>query len=159
MAHPEGYRKALRLMHMAAKFSRPVVCLIDTPGAYPGIGSEERSVSEAIARNLFEMAKLPVPIVVAIIGEGASGGALGIGVGDRILMLENAWYSVINPESCSLILWRSRDKKEEAAEAMKIAAQDLVELGVVDRIVPEPQGGAHRDPIQTAGNLKTAIIP
>ena len=158
MPYPEGYRKALRLMHMAEKFSKPVVCLIDTPGAFPGLGSEERNVSEAIGRNLYEMAKLKVPIVVVVIGEGASGGALGIGVGDRILMLENAWYSVINPDSCSLILWRNRDKKEEAANAMKIAAQDLIEFGIVDRIVPEPLGGAHKDPIQTAQNLKAALI-
>ena len=158
MPYPEGYRKALRLMHMAAKFSRPVVCLVDTPGAFPGLGSEERNVSEAIGRNLFEMARLPVPVVVVIIGEGASGGALGIGVGNRILMLENAWYSVINPDSCSLILWRNRDKKEEAADAMKIAAQDLVAFGIVDRIVPEPLGGAHKDPILTADNLKHAIV-
>jgi acetyl-CoA carboxylase carboxyl transferase subunit alpha len=158
MPYPEGYRKALRLMHMAEKFSRPVVCLIDTPGAFPGLGSEERNVSEAIGRNLYEMAKLRVPIVVVVIGEGASGGALGIGVGDRILMLENAWYSVINPDSCSLILWRTRDKKEEAANAMKIAAEDLIEFGIVDRIVPEPAGGAHKDPLQTSQNLKQAIV-
>lgn len=158
MPYPEGYRKALRLMKMAAKFQRPIVCLVDTPGAFPGLGSEERNVSEAIGRNLFEMAKLPVPIVVVVIGEGASGGALGIGVGDRILMLENAWYSVINPDSCSLILWRNRDKKEEAADAMKITAEDLIEFGIVDRIVPEPLGGAHKDPILTANNLKHAIV-
>ena len=158
MAHPEGYRKALRVMKLAAKFKRPVLCLIDTPGAYPGIGSEERSVSEAIARNLFEISRLPVPIIVVIIGEGASGGALGIGVGDRILMLENAWYSVINPQSCSLILWRNRDKREEAAEALKITAPDLVPLGIVDRIVPEPFGGAHRDPVTAAGNLKRILL-
>ena len=158
MPYPEGYRKALRLMHMAAKFARPVVCLVDTPGAFPGLGSEERNVSEAIGRNLFEMAKLPVPIIVVIIGEGASGGALGIGVGDRILMLENAWYSVINPDSCSLILWRNRDKKEEAADAMKITADDLTEYGIVDRIVREPMGGAHKDPIQASDNLKRAIV-
>lgn len=158
MPYPEGYRKALRLMHMAEKFSKPIVCLIDTPGAFPGLGSEERNVSEAIGRNLYEMAKLSVPIVVVVIGEGASGGALGIGVGDRILMLENAWYSVINPDSCSLILWRNRDKKEEAANAMKIAAEDLIEFGIVDRIVPEPRGGAHKDPIRTAENLKTVLI-
>ncbi|MEE2753641.1 MAG: acetyl-CoA carboxylase carboxyltransferase subunit alpha [Candidatus Latescibacterota bacterium] len=158
MPYPEGYRKALRLMQMAEKFSRPVVCLIDTPGAFPGLGSEERNVSEAIGRNLYEMAKLRVPIVIVVIGEGASGGALGIGVGDRILMLENAWYSVINPDSCSLILWRNRDKKEEAADAMKIAAQDLIEFGIVDRIVPEPAGGAHKDPLQTSQNLKQAIV-
>lgn len=158
MAHPEGYRKALRVMKLAAKFKRPVLCLIDTPGAYPGIGSEERSVSEAIARNLFEISRLPVPVIVVIIGEGASGGALGIGVGDRILMLENAWYSVINPQSCSLILWRNRDKKEEAAEALKITAQDLVPLGIVDRIVPEPFGGAHRDPEMASRNLKRILL-
>lgn len=158
MAHPEGYRKALRVMKLAAKFKRPVLCLIDTPGAYPGIGSEERSVSEAIARNLFEISRLPVPVIVVIIGEGASGGALGIGVGDRILMLENAWYSVINPQSCSLILWRNRDKKEEAAEALKITAQDLVPLGIVDRIVPEPFGGAHRDPETASRNLKRILL-
>ncbi|HAA75031.1 TPA: acetyl-CoA carboxylase carboxyl transferase subunit alpha [Candidatus Latescibacteria bacterium] len=158
MPYPEGYRKALRLMKMAEKFSRPVVCLVDTPGAFPGLGSEERNVSEAIGRNLFEMAKLAIPIIIVVIGEGASGGALGIGVGDRILMLENAWYSVINPDSCSLILWRNRDKKEEAADAMKIAAQDLTEYGIVDRVVPEPLGGAHKDPILTANNLKRAIV-
>lgn len=158
MPYPEGYRKALRLMKMAEKFSRPVVCLVDTPGAFPGLGSEERNVSEAIGRNLFEMARLAVPIVVVIIGEGASGGALGIGVGDRILMLENAWYSVINPDSCSLILWRNREKKEEAAVAMKITADDLVGLGIVDRVVPEPLGGAHKDPLRTADNLKSAIV-
>ena len=157
MAHPEGYRKALRLMKMAEKFQRPVVCLVDTPGAYPGIGSEERSVAEAIARNLFEMAQLRVPIVIAIIGEGASGGALGIGVGDTILMMEHAWYSVINPDSCSLILWRDREKKQVAAENMKISAQDLIELGVIDRIVPEPLGGAHKDPSLAASHLKQAI--
>ncbi len=158
MAHPEGYRKALRLMKMAEKFQRPIVCLVDTPGAYPGIGSEERSVAEAIARNLFDMARLRVPIVIAIIGEGASGGALGIGVGDTILMMEHAWYSVINPDSCSLILWRDRDKKEVAAENMKMSAQDLVELGIVDEIVPEPLGGAHKDPALAATHLKQAIV-
>lgn len=157
LPHPEGYRKALRLMKLAAKFKRPVLTLVDTPGAFPGLASEQRSVSEAIARNLFEMARLPTPIVVAIIGEGASGGALGIGVGDRILMLENAWYSVINPESCSLILWRSRDQKTIAAEAMKIAASDLVGLNVIDRIVPEPFGGAHRDHQSAAASLKQAV--
>ena len=157
LPHPEGYRKALRLMQLAAKFNRPVLCLVDTPGAFPGLASEQRSISEAIARNLFEMARLPIPIVVAIIGEGASGGALGIGVGDRILMLENAWYSVINPESCSLILWRNRDKRTEAAEAMKISAEDLMELGIIDRIVAEPFGGAHRNFELTAQNLKKAV--
>ncbi len=157
LPHPEGYRKALRLMQLAAKFDRPVLCLVDTPGAFPGLASEQRSVSEAIARNLFEMARLPIPIVVAIIGEGASGGALGIGVGDRILMLENAWYSVINPESCSLILWRNRDKRTEAAEAMKIAADDLMALGIIDHIVAEPFGGAHRNFELAAQNLKKAV--
>ncbi len=158
MANPEGYRKALRLMKLSSKFSRPILCLIDTPGAYPGLGSEERSVSEAIARNLFEISSLPTPIIVVIIGEGASGGAIGIGIGDRILMLENAWYSVINPESCSLILWRNRDYKEEAAEAMKITAPDLLELGIIDKVVPEPFGGAHRDYGEAAGLLKRAIL-
>jgi acetyl-CoA carboxylase carboxyl transferase subunit alpha len=158
LPHPEGYRKALRLMRLAAKFNRPILTLIDTPGAFPGLASEQRSVSEAIARNLVEMARLPVPIIVVIIGEGASGGALGIGVGDRILMLENAWYSVINPESCSLILWRNRDQKTVAAEAMKIAAEDLIELKVIDRIVPEPFGGAHRNHQEAAKNLKAEII-
>lgn len=145
MSNPEGYRKALRLMRMAAKFGKPVVTLLDTPGAYPGIEAEERGQAEAIARNLLEMARLPVPIVVVIIGEGASGGALGIGVGDRILMMENAWYSVISPESCSSILWRSWDFKEEAARALKLTATDLLPLGIIDTIVPEPAGGAHRD--------------
>ncbi len=158
LPHPEGYRKALRLMRLAAKFNRPILTLIDTPGAFPGLASEQRSVSEAIARNLVEMARLPVPIIVVIIGEGASGGALGIGVGDRILMLENAWYSVINPESCSLILWRNRDQKTIAAEAMKIAAEDLIELKVIDRIVPEPFGGAHRNHQEAAKNLKIEIV-
>ena len=157
MAHPEGYRKALRLMKLATKFSCPILCLIDTPGAWPGIGSEERSVSEAIARNLFEISTLRTPSIVTVIGEGGSGGALGIGVGDRILMLENAWYSVINPESCSLILWRNRDNKEDAAEALKITAPDLIELGIVDRVVSEPFGGAHRNPIDTANTLKIAV--
>jgi acetyl-CoA carboxylase carboxyl transferase subunit alpha len=157
LPHPEGYRKALRLMKLAAKFNHPVLTLVDTPGAFPGLASEQRSVSEAIARNLFEMARLPTPIVVAIIGEGASGGALGIGVGDRILMMENAWYSVINPESCSLILWRNRDQKTVAAEAMKIAAEDLVQLGVIDHIVSEPFGGAHRDHKEAAVQLKKAV--
>jgi acetyl-CoA carboxylase carboxyl transferase subunit alpha len=157
MAHPEGYRKALRLMRMAAKFRKPVICLIDTPGAYPGVGAEERGQAEAIARNLFEMSHLPTPVVVAIIGEGASGGALGIGVGDRTLMMENAWYSVIGPEGCSLILWRTRDRKEDAAEALKLTAVDLLEQGMIDRIVPEPFRGAHRDAAQAGENLKAAI--
>ncbi len=158
MPNPEGYRKALRLMKLAEKFRKPVVALIDTPGAYPGIEGEERGQAEAIARNLFEMAKLEVPIVVAIIGEGASGGALGLGVGDRVLMMENAWYSVIAPESCSMILWRSWDFKEQAAEALKLTAKDLLSHGIIDRIVPEPLGGAHLDPKTSAETLKTMII-
>ncbi len=158
MPNPEGYRKALRLMQLAAKFKRPVVTLLDTPGAYPGIGAEERGQAQAIARNLFEMSHLPVPIVVVIIGEGASGGALGIGVGDRVLMFENAWYSVIAPESCSSILWRSWDYKEQAAEALKLTAADLLEQGIVDRIVPEPPGGAHRNHEAVAGTLKKILL-
>jgi acetyl-CoA carboxylase carboxyl transferase subunit alpha len=146
MPNPEGYRKAKRLMELAAKFGKPIVTLLDTPGAYPGLEAEERGQAEAIARNLLVMARLPVPIVVVVIGEGASGGALGIGVGDRVLMLENAWYSVISPESCSSILWRSWDHKEDAARALKLTASDLAEHGVIDEIVPEPTGGAHRDP-------------
>ena len=146
MPNPEGYRKALRLMKLAAKYGKPVITFLDTPGAYPGMEAEERGQAEAIARNLFEMARLPVPIVVVIIGEGASGGALGIGVGDRILMMENAWYSVISPESCSSILWRSWDHKEDAARALKLTAPDLTGLGIVDEIIPEPTGGAHRKP-------------
>lgn len=146
MPNPEGYRKALRVMRMAAKFGKPVICLLDTPGAFPGMEAEERGQAEAIARNLFEMARLPVPIVVVVIGEGASGGALGIGVGDRILMMENAWYSVISPESCSSILWRSWDFKEEAARGLKLTATDLKPLGIIDEIIPEPLGGAHHDP-------------
>jgi acetyl-CoA carboxylase carboxyl transferase subunit alpha len=145
MPNPEGYRKALRLMKLAAKFGKPVITLLDTPGAFPGLEAEERGQAEAIARNLLEMARLPVPIVVVVIGEGASGGALGIGVGDRILMLENAWYSVISPESCSSILWRSWDHKEDAARALKLTAFDLQEHDLIDAIVPEPLGGAHRD--------------
>ncbi|MBL0175697.1 MAG: acetyl-CoA carboxylase carboxyltransferase subunit alpha [Ignavibacteria bacterium] len=158
MANPEGYRKALRMMKLAAKFGKPVITLIDTPGAYPGLEAEERGQAEAIARNLFEMAQLPVPIVVVIIGEGASGGALGIGVGDRILMLENTWYSVIAPESCSSILWRSWEFKEQAAEALRLTAPDLLEQGIIDRIVPEPMGGAHRNPSEAAMLLKTVLV-
>jgi acetyl-CoA carboxylase carboxyl transferase subunit alpha len=157
MPNPEGYRKAKRLMEMAAKFGKPVVTLLDTPGAFPGLEAEERGQAEAIARNLLVMARLPVPIVVVVIGEGASGGALGIGVGDRILMLENAWYSVISPESCSQILWRSWDFKEDAARALRLTAPDLVEQHVVDTIVPEPRGGAHRDP-QAAFDATGAAI-
>jgi len=157
MPNPEGYRKALRLMKMAAKFGKPVVTLLDTPGAFPGLEAEERGQAEAIARNLLEMARLPVPIIVVVIGEGASGGALGIGVGDRILMLENAWYSVISPESCSSILWRSWDYKEEAARALKLTAADLIQHGIIDTIIEEPRGGAHRDPKTTFQSVGTAI--
>ncbi len=157
MPNPEGYRKALRLMKLAEKFGKPVVTLLDTPGAYPGIEAEERGQAEAIARNLFEMAQLRVPIVVAIIGEGASGGALGLGVGDRILMMENSWYSVIAPESCSSILWRSWDYKEQAAEALKLTAVDLLEQKIIDRIIPEPLGGAHKNPAAAADTLKKIL--
>jgi acetyl-CoA carboxylase carboxyl transferase subunit alpha len=158
MPHPEGYRKALRLMQLAAKFGKPVITLLDTPGAYPGIGAEERGQAEAIARNLFEMSHLPVPIIIVIIGEGASGGALGIGVGDRVLMFENAWYSVISPESCSSILWRSWDYKEQAAEALKLTAPDLLEQGIIDRIISEPMGGAHRNPQLMGQLLKETLL-
>ncbi len=158
MPNPEGYRKALRLMKLAEKFKKPVITLIDTPGAFPGLEAEERGQAEAIARNLLEMARLRVPIVVVIIGEGASGGALGIGVGDRILMLENTWYSVISPESCSSILWRSWDYKEQAAEALQLTAPDLIKQKIVDAIVPEPLGGAHRNPEQMAQILKETLI-
>ena len=157
MPNPEGYRKALRLMQLAAKFGKPVVCLLDTPGAYPGKEAEERGQAEAIARNLFEMARLPVPIVIVIIGEGASGGALGIGVGDRMLMMENAWYSVISPESCSSILWRSWHYKEEAARALKLTASDLVSVGIIDQIIAEPIGGAHHNPPVAFTNVGQAI--
>jgi acetyl-CoA carboxylase carboxyl transferase subunit alpha len=158
MPNPEGYRKALRLMKLAEKFRRPVITLLDTPGAFPGLEAEERGQAEAIARNLFEMSRLRVPIVVAIIGEGASGGALGIGVGDRILMLENAWYSVISPESCSSILWRSWDYKEQAAEALQLTAPDLKKQRVIDVIVPEPVGGAHRNHEKMAEILKDVLL-
>ena len=157
MANPEGYRKALRLMKLAERFNMPVVCLIDTPGAFPGLEAEERGQAEAIARNLFEMAQLKVPIVCYIIGEGASGGALGIGLGDRIFMLENTWYSVISPESCSSILWRSWDHKEEAAEALKLTAEHMLEFSLIDEIVKEPNGGAHADPDKMAKTLKAHI--
>lgn len=156
-AHPEGYRKALRLMRLAEKFGMPVISLIDTPGAFPGIGSEERHISEAIAVNLREMMRLRVPIIAAVIGEGGSGGALGIGVADRVLILENAYYSVISPEACSAILWRDRRHAAEAAEALKLTAQDLLKLDIVDEIVPEPEGGAHRDYDSVADNLSRAL--
>ena len=157
-AHPEGYRKSLRLMKMAEKFGLPIIALIDTPGAFPGIGAEERNIAEAIARNLREMMELRVPVISVVLGEGGSGGALGIGVTDRILMMENAYYSVISPEGCAAILWKHRQHAPEAAEAMKIAAPDLRELGLIDAVVPEPAGGAHRDHEQTAKNLQTALI-
>ncbi|MEX2465456.1 MAG: acetyl-CoA carboxylase carboxyltransferase subunit alpha [Gemmatimonadota bacterium] len=157
MPHPEGYRKALRLMRQAEKFGRPVITFIDTPGAYPGIGSEERGIGQAIALNLREMARLRVPIVSAVIGEGMSGGALGIGVTDRILMLEHSIYSVISPEGCAAILWRSAEHKEKAATALKLTAKDLLELGVCDEIVPEPEGGAHTDWDGTADRLGAAL--
>jgi acetyl-CoA carboxylase carboxyl transferase subunit alpha len=157
MPNPEGYRKALRLMKLAEKFNKPIVTLIDTPGAYPGEEAEQRGQGEAIARNLFEMVSLKVPVLCIVIGEGASGGALGIGIGDRLFMLENTWYSVISPESCSSILWRSWDFKEKAANALKPTPQDLLELGIIDSIVPEPVGGAHAAPEEAAKNLKNAI--
>ncbi len=146
MPNPEGYRKALRVLKLAEKFNKPVICLLDTPGAYPGIEAEDRGQAQAIADNLLVMSKLSVPIIIVVIGEGASGGALGIGIGDRILMLENSWYSVIAPESCSSILWRSWEYKEQAAEALRLTAPDLRSMGIVDNIVVEPVGGAHRAP-------------
>ncbi|MFB3056356.1 MAG: acetyl-CoA carboxylase carboxyltransferase subunit alpha [Ignavibacteriaceae bacterium] len=158
MANPEGYRKALRLMKLAEKFNKPVITMLDTPGAYPGIEAEERGQAEAIAKNLFEMSRLRVPIIVVIIGEGASGGALGIGVGNRILMLQNCWYSVISPESCSSILWRNWDYKEQAAEALKLTAPDLLEQKIIDRIIEEPLGGAHKDHQAAADTLKSALL-
>jgi len=157
MANPEGYRKALRLMKLAEKFNMPVICLIDTPGAYPGIEAEERGQAEAIARNLYEMAQLKVPIICYIIGEGASGGALGIGLGDKVFMLEYTWYSVISPESCSSILWRSWDYKETAAEALKLTAEHMLEFGLIDEILREPLGGANTDPGKMAKVLKAHI--
>ena len=158
MPHPEGYRKALRLMHQAAKFSAPLVTLIDTPGAYPGIGAEERGQSEALARNIMEMAALPIPIVAVVIGEGGSGGALALGVADRILMLENSVYSVISPEGCAAILWKDASQRERAAEALKLTAPDLQRLGVIDEIIDEPTGGAHTDLDATSEALRDALI-
>ena len=158
MANPEGYRKALRLMKLAEKFNKPVICLIDTPGAFPGLEAEERGQGEAIARNIYEMIRLKVPVIIVIIGEGASGGALGIGVGDRVLMMENTWYTVISPESCSSILWRSWDKKETAAEQLRFTASDMKGFGLVDEIVPEPMGGAHWDYTAAAELLKSCIL-
>ena len=157
MANPEGYRKALRLMKLAEKFDIPVVCFIDTPGAFPGLEAEERGQGEAIARNLMEMMKLKVPIVCVVIGEGASGGALGIGIGDRVLMMENTWYSVISPESCSSILWRSWDFKEQAAEALKLTAEDMLKNKLIDGIIEEPIGGAHANPEQAFDNVKKEV--
>ena len=159
MANPEGYRKALRLMKLAEKFNKPIVTLIDTPGAFPGIEAEERGQGEAIARNIYEMLRLKVPVICVVIGEGASGGAMGIGVGDKVLMLENTWYTVISPESCSSILWRSWDKKEIAAEQLKLTSDHMLEFGLVDGVVKEPAGGAHWDYDEAAENLKAAILP
>ena len=158
MANPEGYRKALRLMKSAEKFGIPVVSLIDTPGAYPGLESEERGQGEAIARNILEMTRLKVPIITVIIGEGASGGALGVGVGDKVLMLENTWYSVISPESCSSILWRSWEYKEQAADALKLTAKDMKRMKLVDEIIKEPLGGAHKDRDKTFLSVSNAIV-
>ncbi|MCB0738747.1 MAG: acetyl-CoA carboxylase carboxyltransferase subunit alpha [Bacteroidetes bacterium] len=157
MANPEGYRKALRLMKLAEKFEKPIITLIDTPGAYPGLEAEERGQGEAIARNLKEMAVLNVPIICVVIGEGASGGALGIGVGDRVLMLENTWYSVISPENCSTILWRNWDHKEEAADALNLTADKMLANGLIDGIIKEPAGGAHADPEKTYKNMKAEL--
>ena len=158
MANPEGYRKALRLMKQAEKFNIPIITLIDTPGAFPGLEAEERGQGEAIARNIYEMMNISVPIISIVIGEGASGGALGIGVGDRILMLENTWYSVISPESCSSILWRSWEHKEEAAEALKLTATDMLKNKLIDKIIPEPLGGAHFDPDETFQSVAENIL-
>jgi acetyl-CoA carboxylase carboxyl transferase subunit alpha len=158
MANPEGYRKALRLMKMAEKFNKPVVTLIDTPGAFPGLEAEERGQGEAIARNIRDMFMLKVPVICIIIGEGASGGALGIAIGDRVLMLENTWYSVISPESCSSILWRSWDYKEQAAEALKLTAFDMLDNGLIDGIIPEPLGGAHTDWDLTFATIKRVLL-
>lgn len=158
MPNPEGYRKALRLMKLAEKFNKPVVTFIDTPGAYPGIEAEERGQAEAIARNLFEMVKLKVPVICIIIGEGASGGALGIGIGDKVFMLENSWYSVISPENCSTILWRTWDFKEKAAEQLKLTSEHMLEFGLIDGIIPEPLGGAHVDYDAMAQTIKNVIL-
>ncbi|WP_423148903.1 acetyl-CoA carboxylase carboxyltransferase subunit alpha [Rubrolithibacter danxiaensis] len=158
MANPEGYRKALRLMKLAEKFNKPVITLIDTPGAYPGLEAEERGQGEAIARNLLEMAQLKVPVICIIIGEGASGGALGIGIGDKVYMLEHSWYSVISPENCSAILWRTWDFKERAADSLKLTAEDMLKNKLIDGIIPEPLGGAHNDPKEMAQVLKEQLI-
>lgn len=158
MASPEGYRKALRIMKLAEKFNRPVISFVDTPGAFPGIEAEERGQGEAIARNLMEMSALKVPVFIVIIGEGGSGGALGIGIGDRVMMLENSWYSVIAPESCSMILMRNTDKKDKLSDALKLTATDLKKLGIIDVIIKEPFGGAHNDPELVCANLKKEIL-
>jgi acetyl-CoA carboxylase carboxyl transferase subunit alpha len=158
MPHPEGYRKALRLMQLAARFGAPVITLIDTPGAYPGLGAEERGQSEALARNILEMAALPTPIITAVIGEGGSGGALALGVADRVLMFDNSVYSVISPEGCAAILWKDSSLRERAADALKLTADDLLRLKVIDEIIPEPIGGAHTDPDQTGERLRAALI-
>src|SRR6195952_1711302 len=159
MANPEGYRKALRLMKLAEKFNKPVITLIDTPGAYPGLEAEERGQGEAIARNIYEMISLKVPVICVIIGEGASGGALGIGVGDKVVMMENTWYTVISPESCSSILWRTWDKKETAAEQLRLTGTDMMKFGLVDDVIPEPLGGAHWDYDEAAAIVKNYLIP
>ena len=158
MANPEGYRKALRLMKLAEKFNKPIVTLVDTPGAFPGIEAEERGQGEAIARNIYEMLRLKVPVVCIIIGEGASGGAMGIGVGDRVFMMENTWYTVISPESCSSILWRSWDQKEKAAEELKLTSDHMLKFGLVDGVIPEPLGGAHWDHDLAASMLKDQVV-
>jgi acetyl-CoA carboxylase carboxyl transferase subunit alpha len=158
MANPEGYRKALRLMKMAEKFGKPVITLIDTPGAFPGLEAEERGQGEAIARNLLEMSVLKVPIICVIIGEGASGGALGIGIGDRVLMLENSWYSVISPENCSTILWKTWENKERAAEVLKLTSSEMLKNKLIDGIIKEPLGGAHQDPVAMATTLKKHLL-
>ncbi len=157
-AHPEGYRKALAKMKMAAKFTLPIICFIDTPGAYPGIGAEERGQAQVIAQNMFEMSRLPTPIICVVIGEGGSGGALGIGVGDRVAMLEHAYYSVISPEGCAGILWKSKNYAEQAAKALRLTSKDLAGLGVVDDVIEEPLGGAHRDHHQMAGRMKVYLL-
>lgn len=159
MANPEGYRKALRLMRLAEKFNKPIITLIDTPGAFPGLEAEERGQGEAIARNIYEMIRLKVPVICVIIGEGASGGALGIGVGDKVYMMENTWYTVISPESCSSILWRSWDKKEVAAEQLRLTADKMKGFGLIDGIIPEPTGGAHWDYDEAAAILKNFLVP
>ena len=156
-AHPEGYRKAIRIMHLAERFNMPIVCLIDTPGAYPGVGAEERGQAQAIAENIRDMFSIKVPILVIVIGEGGSGGALGIGVGDKVLIMEYAYYSVISPEGCAAILWKDASRREDAAKVLKLTAPDLLKMGIVDEIIPEAEGGAHRGAEHSAQNLKSAI--